>query len=416
MKLPADFRDSCSGKLAKLRYNHSMFEKKIIDKALRTIRRGGITITFWDGDSRSYGPDEPYATITLRSPRVVRRMLRNTSLGFGECYAEGLIEVDGPLTSIIRLTTENKFSIHNPLSGIGAVKLKKNRAHAQKSYIAHHYDIGNDFYKLWLDKSLLYTCAYFRTPKDTLEMAQRQKISHVLKKLRLQKGMSVTDLGCGWGDLLITAAKQYGVSGIGVTLSKEQVKYATARAKSERVDHLVKFKLMNFQDLPKYMKGKQFDRVVSVGMMEHVGKGNMDTYFRVVDALLKPGCISLMHYISTHIESDNDAWIDKYIFPGGYIQSVRQSVAILPKYDFYLTDYESLRLHYAMTCREWRRRFNAHKKQVVTMFDEKFYRMWDFWLACSEASFQYGAIDLSHFVFTKGAVNDLPLTREDWYS
>ncbi|MGB3023234.1 MAG: cyclopropane-fatty-acyl-phospholipid synthase family protein [Candidatus Saccharimonadales bacterium] len=392
-----------------------MFEKKILDKALGAMQRGGIAITYWDGETRKYGPDKPYATIHINDASVVRRMMRNTSLGFGECYAEGLIEVDGPLTSIIRLSAENPISVHNLLSSIGKVKLKKNYHKTQKSYIAHHYDIGNDFYKLWLDESMLYTCAYFRTPKDTLEMAQQQKIAHVLKKLRLEKGMSLADLGCGWGDLLITAAKQYGVSGIGVTLSEEQVKHANQRAKAEKVDNLVHFRLMNFQDLPAHMKGKQFDRVVSVGMMEHVGKGNMDTYFRAVDALLKPGCISLMHYISVHTETDNDPWIDKYIFPGGYLQSIRQSIAILPKYNFYLTDYESLRMHYAMTCREWRRRFNAHKKDVVSMFDEQFYRMWDFWLACSEASFEYGNIDLSHFVFTKGIVNDLPLTREDWY-
>ncbi|MFZ1458563.1 MAG: cyclopropane-fatty-acyl-phospholipid synthase family protein [Candidatus Saccharimonadales bacterium] len=392
-----------------------MFEKKILSKALSTMQRGGIAITYWDGDTQNYGPDKPYATVTIKDPSVVRRMVRSTSLGFGECYAEGLIEVDGPLTSIVRLTAENPIAIHNFISGLGKVRLKKNRTASQKSYIAHHYDIGNDFYKLWLDETMLYTCAYFRTPKDTLEMAQKQKIQHVLKKLRLEKGMSLADLGCGWGDLLITAAKQYGVRGIGVTLSEEQVKHANARAKAEKLDHLISFKLMNFQDLPKHTKGKQFDRVVSVGMMEHVGKGNMDTYFTAVDALLKPGSISLMHYITSHTEVDNDPWIDKYIFPGGYLQSIRQSIDMLPKYNFYLTDYESLRLHYAMTCREWRRRFNAHKPEVVKMFDEQFYRMWDFWLASSEASFQYGVIDLSHFVFTKGIVNDLPLTREDWY-
>ncbi|MFZ1812327.1 MAG: cyclopropane-fatty-acyl-phospholipid synthase family protein [Candidatus Saccharimonadales bacterium] len=392
-----------------------MFEKTIIDKALSTMKHGGIAITYWDGETKNYGPEKPYATIVFRDKSVVRRMLRNTSLGFGESYAEGLIDVDGPLTSVIRISSENPIVVHNRLSGIGRVHLRKNRAQHQKSYIAHHYDIGNDFYKLWLDESMLYTCAYFRTPRDTLEQAQTQKIAHVLKKLRLEKGMSLADLGCGWGDLLITAAKQYGVSGIGVTLSEEQVKHASERAKREKVDHLVTFKLMNYQDLPTFMKGKQFDRVASIGMMEHVGRGNMPVFFRAVDQLLKPGCVSVIHFITQHTETDNDPWIDKYIFPGGYLQSIRNVVAELPRYGFYLTDYESLRMHYAMTCREWRRRYNRHHKEVVEMFDEQFYRMWDFWLACSEASFEYGNIDLSQFVFTKGIVNDLPLTREDWY-
>jgi len=392
-----------------------MLEKKLLDSALSRLGHGGVRIRYWDGSEKTYGPVEPYVTITIKDPSVVRRMARNVSLGVGEGYSKGLIDVDGPLTDVIRLSAENPQSLSKLVHALKSPSLHRNKQAKQKGYIAHHYDLGNDFYKLWLDKSMLYTCAYFRKPTNTLEQAQQDKIDYVLKKLRLEKGMSLADLGCGWGDLLITAAKKYKVTGIGVTLSEEQVKWANERAKKEGVAGLVTFKLMNYQDLPHHMKGEQFDRVASVGMMEHVGRGNHHKYFKAVDKLLKPGGVSFAHFISSQKEIAPDAWIDKYIFPGGYLPSPREIVTEIQKANFRLTDYENIRYHYALTLHEWRKRFNAHKKEVIEMFDEEFYRMWDFWLACSEGSFKYGGIDLSHFVFTKGINNDLPLTREDWY-
>jgi len=392
-----------------------MLEKRLLNSALSRLSHGGVRIRYWDGSEKTYGPEKPYVTITVKEPAVVRRMARNVSLGIGEGYSKGLVEVDGPLTDVIRLAAENPQNLSKLVHALKSPSLHRNKQNRQKSYIAHHYDLGNDFYKMWLDKSMLYTCAYFRKPTNTLEQAQQDKIDYVLKKLRIKKGMSLADLGCGWGDLLITAAKKYKATGIGVTLSEEQVKWANERAKKEGVADLISFKLINYQDLPKYMKGKQFDRVASVGMMEHVGRGNHHKYFETVDKLLKPGGVSFAHFISSQREIAPDAWIDKYIFPGGYLPSPREIITEIQKLNFRLTDYENIRYHYALTLHEWRKRFNAHKKEVVKMFDEEFYRMWDFWLACSEGSFKYGNIDLSHFVFTKGINNDLPLTREDWY-
>lgn len=390
-----------------------MLEKRLLETYLKKLKRGGVAIEYWDGSRHTYGPEKPYISLHLKSPRVVRKMMRSPSLGIGESYSEGLIDVTGPLTDVVRIAIENPSRL-KPLSrALSAPKLHKNILPQQKSYIAHHYDLGNDFYQLWLDKQMLYTCAYYRSPKDSLEKAQEQKIEYVLKKLRLKKGQSLADLGCGWGTLLITAAKKYGATGIGVTLSEEQVKYANEAAKKARVHKQVKFELLNYQALPD--RNKQYDHVVSVGMMEHVGQHNHHTYFEAVDALLKPGGVSVAHFISQQTELPVDAWIDKYIFPGGYLPSVREITALLPRYNFRLTDYENLRPHYALTLHEWRKRFNQHGAWVENKFDEKFYRMWDFWLACSEGSFKYGSIDLSHFVFTKGVTNDLPLTREDWY-
>lgn len=393
-----------------------MIEKALLDQGLKRLRRGGTTIKFWDGTYKNYGPDAPYVTIVFKSPAVIRAMARNVSLAIGEAYAKGDIEVEAPLDNLVRLTIENQEVFGSWGKAAQRVHLHTNNKRNQAAYIEHHYDLGNDFYRLWLDKeTMTYTCAYFRSPTDTLEQAQAQKLDHVLRKLQLEPGQTVAELGCGWGHLLVRAAKNYGVTGIGVTLSKEQVSYAKKLAKREKVDHLVSFKLMNYQDLPSHVT-HEFDRVVSVGMLEHVGRGNHDQFFKVVDKLLKPKGLAVVHSITAQTEHVPNAWIDKYIFPGGYIPSVREITAKLPDYNFHMLDYENLRYHYKLTLDEWRRRYESHKDDVVAMYDEEFYRMWDFWLASSSGSFNFGAIDLSQWVISKGINNDLPLTREHIYS
>ncbi|HEU0266036.1 MAG TPA: cyclopropane-fatty-acyl-phospholipid synthase family protein, partial [Candidatus Saccharimonadaceae bacterium] len=228
-----------------------------------------------------------------------------------------------------------------------------------------------------------------------------------------KEGMRLLDIGCGWGTLLITAARKYGVSGLGITLSENQQKYATEAAQRAGVADKVEFKLMNYQDLAE--QHEMFDRIISVGMFEHVGKGNHETYFRAIDKMLRPKAISVLHCISHTHETPTDPWIDKYIFPGGYIPSVHGVVDHLPRHNLQLMDYENLRIHYAMTLDEWWVRFEKHKAEIIKMYDEKFYRMWRLYLASSSAAFRYGDLTLSQFVFTKGSNNDLPLTREFLY-
>ena len=409
-----DFRTLISlARDAYLQYYLIMIEKKLLNTALERIKHGGVRVTYWDGDSYTFGPEKPYYEMEVKSPVAVRRILKNLSMGFGESYAEGLIEIKGDLEGPIRLLVENQEAFAGLSKLLVFAKLRKNKTKKQRSYIAHHYDIGNDFYKLWLDKSMTYSCAYFKTPKDSLETAQKQKVEHILKKLQLKKGQTLLDIGSGWGTLLITAAKKYGVTGHGVTLSEEQLSYATDMAKKAKVADKVTFELANYQDLPK--RGLQFDRIVSVGMFEHVGKGNHHNYYKAVDQLLKPNGLSLLHSITQQTEQPNDPWIDKYIFPGGYIPSNREIVNALPNYNLRLVDYENLRIHYAMTLEEWMRRYERHKPAIEKMFDKKFYRMWHAWLACSASSFRYGQLDLSQYVFTKGPQNDAPLTREFIY-
>ncbi len=388
-------------------------EKKLLDSVLSRIKNGAVRVTYWDESEKIYGAGKPLVHVIIKTPKAVRATLRRLSLGLGESYMNGLIDIDGPLDQIMRLSSENKPA-SKVLKRIPVVRAKNhNRRVKQRAQIAHHYDIGNDFYKLWLDKSLTYSCAYFKSERDTIDQAQKQKVDHLLRKLQLKKNMRMLDIGCGWGTLLISAAKTYGINGIGITLSKNQREHATAAAKKAGVDHLVTFKLMNYQDLAE--TDQQFDRIISVGMFEHVGRHNHAKYFRAVNKMLVPGGVSVLHSITHTHETASDPWIDKYIFPGGYIPSVRETVAHLPAQNFQLTDYENLRIHYAMTLDKWWQRFETHKKTVLKMYDEKFYRMWRFYLASSSAAFRYGDLTLSQFVFTKGLNNSLPLTREFLY-
>jgi cyclopropane-fatty-acyl-phospholipid synthase len=386
-----------------------MLEKRIIDAVLRRITRGGVTVRYWDGQTRTYGPAEPYFTLTVRTPSVVRGLLRNMMLGFGEAYMDGRIEIDGPLANVGRLLIENQGALEKLPLARATPWFRSTGRGSRSEHIQHHYDLGNDFYALWLDASLTYSCAYFRDPNDSLERAQEQKIAYLLRKLQLREGQRLLDIGSGWGALLITAAKVYGIHGLGVTLSEEQLSRSREAARQAGVDNQITFELCAFRDLAP--RGERFDRIISVGMFEHVGRRNHQHYYDAVANMLSEGGISVLHTISSEVEEPTDAWIEKYIFPGGYVPSTREIVAALPRYDLRIVDYENLRLHYAMTLEEWLRRYEEHREEVTKMFDEQFYRMWNLWLASSAAAFRYGAYNLSQFVLTKGVNNDLPLTR-----
>lgn len=391
--------------LLKLKY---MVEKLLLDKLLSRVKYGGLEVSYWDGTTKTYGP-VPELQISIKNQAVVRAMAKNVNLGVGEAYMDGNLEIND-LGLLMKLVADNQkaFGVSVPRLG-----LRQNTKSTQARLVQHHYDVGNDFYKLWLDRAMIYSCAYFKKPTDSLDQAQQQKLDHVLTKLRLQSGHKLLDIGSGWGDLLLKAARDYGVSGLGVTLSKQQVAHANARAKAEKLDHLVEFRLQNFQDIPS--GDGPFDRIVSVGSYEHVGRDNQATYFEVVDRLLKPGGISVLHTISKQTEDPMNPWIDKYIFPGTYIPAVRQLIKHLPAHDFRLLDYESLRPHYAKTLGYWHDNYEQHQAEVIKMFDERFYRMWKFYLATVGASFTYGLLDLSQVTFSKGLSQDWPLTREFLY-
>ncbi|MCD3297533.1 SAM-dependent methyltransferase, partial [Clostridium botulinum] len=282
-----------------------------------------------------------------------------------------------------------------------------------KKDIQYHYDLGNDFYSLWLDKTMSYSCAYFKNNNDSLYDAQRNKVSYILKKLNLNKGDTLLDIGCGWGELIIDAAKEYGVKATGITLSEEQVEKANQRIKENNLEDLVEIKLMDYRELIK--EHKKFNRIVSVGMIEHVGRKNIPKFIEDVSKLLEDEGVSLLHCITAQIEGEANEWIKRHVFPGGYIPSIRELVYNMAENNLHLVDAESLRLHYSKTLEYWAKNFEDNLQEVKRMKDEKFIRMWRLYLNSCAASFHYGVIDIHQFLVTKGLNNKLPMTREYLY-
>lgn len=256
-----------------------------------------------------------------------------------------------------------------------------------------------------------YSCAYFKQESDSLYTAQVQKAERILQKLYLKKGMSVLDIGCGWGYLLIKAAKEYGINGVGITLSEEQLKEFQKRIVEEHLEDQLTVKLMDYRDIPQY--GKRFDRVISVGMVEHVGRENYQLFINCVKKVMEPGGLFLLHFISGLKEHEGDPWIKKYIFPGGVVPSLREMLYSAAEDDFHTLDVENLRLHYNRTLLCWKKNFEEHIDEVERRFDKQFVRMWKLYLSSCAATFHNGIIDLHQILFTNGINNDLPLVR--WY-
>jgi len=276
--------------------------------------------------------------------------------------------------------------------------------------ISHHYDRGNDFYRLWLDESMTYSCAYFRSENDTLEQAQQQKYEHICRKLQLKKDDTLIDVGCGWGGMLIYAAKNYQVSGVGCTLSEPQVQFAKERIDQEGLQDRITVLKQDYREID-----GAFDKFVSIGMFEHVGKKFLPQFMEKTRSLLKKGGIGVLHYIGKEKPFAGDPWTMKYIFPGGYIPVLDETVRAMGKADFIPIDIENLRLHYARTLDEWSKRFETHIEKIRSRFDESFVRMWRMFLNGSSAGFRYGNSRLHQITFTNGLNNSLPITRENLY-
>ena len=363
------------------------------------------------GEVSKVGEGEPEFTVVFNKIPPMKELLTSTSIALGEAYMDKNLEIEGDLYHALNMFMGQmgKFS-----ADAGALKKLMHTSLSKKNQqkeVSSHYDIGNDFYRLWLDDSLSYSCGYFKTPEDTLAQAQVQKVDRILEKLYLKKGMTLCDIGCGWGFLLIEAAKKYGINGVGITLSEEQKKKFEERIKEEGLERQLEVRLMDYRDLPK--SGLKFDRVVSVGMVEHVGRENYQLYLESAKSILAPGGLFLLHYISALQEHPGDPWVKKYIFPGGVIPSLREMLSIAADLRFYTIDVESLRRHYNKTLLCWNENFQAHKDEVRDMFGERFVRMWEMYLCACAATFMNGIIDLHQILFTNDVNNDLPMTR--WY-
>ena len=363
------------------------------------------------GKDYQIGQGDPVFTVIFHKTPAISDLLTSTSITLGEAYMDGDLEIQGDLYHALNsfLGQMGKFSTdQNKLKKLIFSSLSKKN---QKEEVSSHYDIGNDFYKLWLDETLSYSCGYFAKDTDTLYDAQCNKVHRILEKLYLKEGMSLLDIGCGWGFLLIEAAKKYKIHGTGITLSTEQKEKFEQRIHEEHLEDYLEVKLMDYRDLPK--DKKIYDRVVSVGMLEHVGRGNYEEFLSCVKQVLAPGGLFLLHYISALQEHPGDAWIKKYIFPGGVVPTLREIINIAGDMSFYTLDVESLRRHYNKTLLCWNRNFQAHKDEIIKMEGERFTRMWELYLCSCAATFMNGIIDLHQILFTNGVNNDLPMTR--WY-
>lgn len=365
----------------------------------------------FSGHEYPVGNGEPTFTVNFNKTIPVSSLLTSTSIALGEAYMDGDLDIEGDLYHALDhfLGQMGKFSTdQNALKKlIYSSVTKKNQAQEVRS----HYDIGNDFYKLWLDDTLSYSCAYFKDPNDTLKQAQINKVAYILEKLYLKEGMTLLDIGCGWGFLLIEAAKKYKVKGMGITLSKQQYEEFQNRIAEERLEDYLSVELMDYRDLQK--SEMKFDRVVSVGMVEHVGRENYPLFVNCVKNVLKDGGIFLLHFISALKEYPGDAWIKKYIFPGGVVPSLREMISTFSDNNFHILDVENLRSHYNKTLLCWSKNYREHMNEVRKMFDGRFVRMWDLYLAACAATFHNGIIDLHQILATKGINNTLPDTR--WY-
>lgn len=360
-------------------------------------------------ESMIVGRDRPEFTITLNEDLDKKELLTSTSLALGEAYMKEELEVDRDLYEVLNLFLGQMGKFKMDKSALKKLILTSKAKKNQEKEVRFHYDIGNEFYRLWLDETMSYSCGYFKNAEDTLYDAQVNKADHILEKLQLQEGMTLLDIGCGWGFLLMRAAKKYGIKGTGIMLSKEQYQKFSEDIEREGLKDRLQVELMDYRDLKH--SGVQFDRVVSVGMLEHVGRGNYELFMENAEAVLKPEGLFLLHYISAQKEHEGDPWIKKYIFPGGTIPSLREIIDILPEYEFHVLDIESLRRHYNRTLLCWRENFLKHRAEIARMQGEEFTRMWELYLASCAATFNNGIIDLHQILTSKGINNRLPMTR-----
>ena len=318
--------------------------KLFLKTLFNNIKGVSFTVELWDGETIKVGEGEDEFTVIIKEPIHEKDLLTSTTLTLGEAYMDGNIKIEGDLYYVLDKLLSIYDNFSTKLDKLPKIFKTSKDKKCQKKEVCSHYNLGNDFYSKLLDETMSYSCAYFKKEDDTLYDAQMNKIHHILKKLNLQENMSLLDIGCGWGYLLVEAAKKYKVKGTGITLSEEQYKGCLQRIKEEGLEDYVNVMLMDYRDLKK--SGLLFDRVVSVGMIEHVERENYKLFFDNVNSVLKKKGLFLLHYISSVKEGNGDAWIRKYIFPGGIIPSLREIIDVAGDYKYHAIDVENLRLHY----------------------------------------------------------------------
>lgn len=362
-------------------------------------------LVLWDGFEVGSHTSSPVATIIFKNRRALFGFLSDPELNFGEAYMFGAVEIRGDLVQLL----EEIYRVWPDVKGRSwRLRSESNGVQMARENVHRHYDLGNEFYRLWLDDQMVYTCAYFQTPDCTLEQAQIAKMDRVCRKLQLKWGERVIEAGCGWGALALYMAEQYGVSVCAFNVSAEQIAYARKRAAREGLIDRVHFVEDDYRNVT-----GTYDAFVSVGMLEHVGLSEYPTLGRVMDRVLTTEGRGLLHFIGRNQPMPLNAWIRKRIFPGAYPPALGEMFErVLEPLNFSVLDVENLRLHYAKTLEHWSRRFEAEAGEVARMFDESFVRAWRLYLAGSQAAFKTGCMQLFQVVFARGTSNAIPVTRE----
>ena len=401
------------------------------DRLIGALRRraGGdlpLRLVLWDGTSFDFSPAPPLITLRLTSAWVFRLFLTGDMGRLGEAYIRGDLVVEGRLQDVLRLgiTLAERIGRSPFMRRAAAVaaKLPRRRTKAHDAgAISYHYDVSNDFYALWLDSHMVYSCALFETGVEDLEIAQERKLEHISRKLRLARGETLLDVGCGWGGLLRWAARHHGVRGVGVTLSRQQHEYALRRAEAEGLSGQIEFRLQDYREIP----GEAlFDKVVSVGMYEHVGVANVPGYFGVVARLLKPGGAFLNHGISAGDPNGQaqgppgGEFIDRFVFPGGELPHVSKAIYMASRAGLEVVDFENLRPHYPLTLLAWVRRLEARREQAVAAAGLERYRIWRMYMAGMVVAFDRGWLTVGQMLTYKPTTSGMaprPWTRAHQY-
>ncbi|MDK3017291.1 SAM-dependent methyltransferase [Pseudodonghicola flavimaris] len=367
-------------------------------------------VRYWDGTGFKIGEDPEFVLI-FNTRRALSRVISDAFMGFGESYMAGEIEVEGDIKKLFYLGFKIDFA-ERPMSLMLRLKLAihfliaRNTLARARDNISFSYDIGNDFYELLLGPGMIYTCAYFNSPDDSLDQAQWNKMELICQKLRLQPGEHIADLGCGWGGFLMHAAEHHGVTGVGFTISAEQRDYAIRKIAARGLSDKIEIRLTDAREADGI-----YDKVASIGMLEHMGNAQIPPVFERIAKILKPRGLALVHTIGNDMERPIDPWIDKYIFPGTQASPLTTMVQSAADNGLETVDLENLRLHYPPTVAYWMQNFDANIDRITEMYDETFVRSFRLYLEVASSSFSWGDNRLYHMLMTKGLRNDLPMTR-----
>jgi cyclopropane-fatty-acyl-phospholipid synthase len=398
-----------------------MLLEKRLERMVRRLGRSAsipLRLELWNGRAFDLA-SHPKVKIAVPTPSALRFLLSPDLMKLGQAYVEGYLRVEGPILEIFRVAESLARSAASR-GGHGLRRFWRHTPKRDREAIQYHYDVSNEFYSLWLDRNMVYSCAYFRRPEDSLELAQEQKLDHILGKLMLQPGERFLDIGCGWGALVIRAAQKYGARATGVTLSRNQYEFAARRIREEGLEERCEVRLQDYRDIP----GEgAFDKIASVGMFEHVGLRHLGAYFGKIRSLLADGGLVMNHGITA---TDPDSrwvglgageFINRYVFPQGELPHLSVVLREMSLSGFEVADVESLRRHYTLTCLEWAKRLEHNRERAIAAAGDKRYRIWQVYLAGCAHGFEHEWMNVYQVIARKEgqASNPLPLTRDYLY-